>query len=222
MPYYRVLPEALREELHAHLQVFLDEKHFEGCGGQEINDRVRLTIGAYACLLQLNRDPDYFPGLQTILVYPEAFVVEMDEEDEYGFVAEGEDIREGESWGMGAVIISWDDVHTDTCEFDGRNIILHEFAHQLYDHGEPRLPDAAAETAWRRCFDTAYAAHVRAVEAKRTVLLDPYGAEDPAEFFSVITETFFERPAAFREAHPELYAQLCAVYRQQPDRYFAA
>lgn len=221
VPYYGVLPDSLRDELHGHIQVLLHEKHIEGCNGQPIDDRVRLTIAAYAGLLQLNRDPDYYSALQTILVYPEAFVVEMDEEDEYGFVAEGEDIREGESWIVGTVIISWEDVLTDASEFNGRNLILHEFAHQLYDTGEPPLPDRAAQTAWQDCLDAAYDAHVEAVEKKRDTLLDPYGAQDPAEFFSVITETFFELPHEFREEHPELYAQLCTLYRQEPHRYFA-
>lgn len=221
VPYYAVLPDHLRTELHGHIQILLDEKTVEGCNGQEIDDRVRLTIAAYAGLLQLNRDPDYYPALQTILVYPEAFVVEMDEEDEFGFVAEGEDIREGESWGVGTVIISWEDVITDTQAFDGRNLILHEFAHQLYDSGEPRPADADGQQAWERVFDAAYEGHVAAVEKEEETLLDPYGAQDPAEFFSVITETFFELPRAFRQEHPELYEQLCRIYRQEPHRYFA-
>ena len=57
-------------ELLGHIQVFLAEKRFEGCGGFEITNEVRVTIAAQACLLLLHRGTDYFPGLLTILVYP--------------------------------------------------------------------------------------------------------------------------------------------------------
>ena len=52
-------------------------------------------------------------------------------------------------------------------------------------------------------------------------MLDTYGATDPAEFFAVITEAFFERPRALRKLHPALFEQLQRFYRQDPTIYSA-
>ena len=56
-----------------HVQVFLREKHFEGCGGLELTDEIRVTIAAQACLLLLHRETDYYPKLTSILVYPAGY-----------------------------------------------------------------------------------------------------------------------------------------------------
>jgi hypothetical protein len=66
VPLYRRLPEADRRELHGHIQVFLAEKHFEGCGGLELTDEIKLTIAAQACLLLLHRDADYYRRLRRL------------------------------------------------------------------------------------------------------------------------------------------------------------
>jgi Glucose-regulated metallo-peptidase M90 len=63
-------------ELVSHIQVFLAEKRFEGCGDLELTDDIRVTIEAQACLLLLHRRTDYFPHLRTILVYPSTYVGE--------------------------------------------------------------------------------------------------------------------------------------------------
>jgi hypothetical protein len=47
-------------------------------------------------------------------------------------------------------------------------------------------------------------------------LLDTYGATNPAEFFAVITEAFFERPRALKARHPALYAELQRFFQQDP------
>ena len=74
VPLYGRLPEDDRTELHGLIQVFLAEKVFEGCGGLEITDEIRVTIAAQACMLLLHRDTDVYPELITILVYPTAYV----------------------------------------------------------------------------------------------------------------------------------------------------
>lgn len=222
VPYFTVLPAVLQGELRGHIQIFIAEKSFEGCNGQMIDDGVRVVIAAHACVLQLNRPPDFYPALQSVLVYPEPFIARHHEEAEDGFVDEVEDVQEGESWSTGAVIFSWPDIETDTRAFDGRNVIFHEFAHQLFDHGGIAMPTRQAQGEWLRLLASHFEAHVQAVERRRRTFLDPYGAEDLAEFFSVITETFFELPHEFAEFHPELYVALATLYRQDPRSYFPA
>src|SRR5207247_571968 len=75
---------------------------FEGCGGFEITDEVRVTIAAQACLLLLHRETDYFPHLLTILVYPLTYMVQEDHRI-------GEHVWKKERWvGLARQAEGWD------------------------------------------------------------------------------------------------------------------
>ncbi len=208
MPRYARLPEMLRHRLLGSMQVFLAEKYFEGCGGLELNDTMRVTVAAHACLLLMGRDADFYPRLRTILIYPTAFYVNREEENELGLVEEIDDFQEGESWDSGAVVLSWRDVLHDTRKLDGRNVILHEFAHQLDDQGVIAPQDATACADWESVLQQHYEAHQVRLERGLPTFLDPYGAEAPHEFFAVATEAFFELPVQFRRKLPALYEAL--------------
>ena len=219
MRLYRQLPAPLQEQLLRKVQILLAEKSFEGCGGFDLTESARLTVSAHAALLLLNRETNYYPLLHAILLYPDAFVVRRDMEDDDGLVWEVEQEQEGESWSTGTVILSWKDVQRDKRVLNGRNVLIHEFAHQLYDASEFFLDDARAQADWVQVFEQHYQKHVDAVERGRRTYLDEYGAEDEAEFFSVVSEAFFEQPQKMAERHPQLYATLCACYVQDPKGY---
>jgi hypothetical protein len=187
-----------------------------------MTDEIRVTIAAQASILLLNRDEDEYPGLRSVLVYPTAYSVPSQHVDEIGVVHEGYDTHVGEAWERGAVILSWDDVRRDTAETsDGQNVTLHEFAHQLDQQdgafdGAPLLDTHAHYRSWARILMKEYEALQRAAERGDDSLIDQYGATDPAEFFAVVTEAFFEKPKALQAKHPELYAELRKFYRQDP------
>jgi Mlc titration factor MtfA (ptsG expression regulator) len=106
---------------------------------------------------------------------------------------------------------------------DGHNVVLHEFAHALDAEaggvdGAPLLADRSMYTAWARVLGAEYQRLIRDLQLNSRGVLDPYGATNPAEFFAVTTEAFFERPHALKAQHPELYGQLAAFYRQDPAR----
>ncbi len=222
VPYYRLLPEADRRELRDRIRIFVAEKGFEGCGGQRITDEVRVTVAAHACILLLHRDTDVYPDLRTILVYPHAYLVPGALRREGGLVTAGPQVRLGESWAHGAVVLSWDDVIRGASDIhDGRNLVLHEFAHQLDNEagladGAPRLPERSMYVAWARVLGHEYRDLLDRLENHRPAFLDDYAATNPAEFFAVVTEFFFERSVTLRRLHPELYAQLQLFYRQDP------
>ncbi len=224
-PLYHHLPAEDRRELLEHMQVFLAEKNFEGCGGLAMTDEIKVTIAANACLLLLHRETDYYPRLMSILVYPSAYVVPEAEEELDGIVDEECDVRLGEAWTHGAVVLSWDDVRRDAAQIDdGFNVALHEFAHQLDQEdgsaeGAPVLEHGGKYVAWARVFGEAFEELHRALEADRPAVFDDYGATDPAEFFAVATECFFEKPRELKRKHPELYEQLRDFYRQDPVTY---
>jgi Mlc titration factor MtfA (ptsG expression regulator) len=220
-PYYQHLSEDERKELHGHVNVFLAEKSFEGCGGLEITDEIRVTIAAQACVLLLHRETDYFPECSAILVYPTTFVA-MATRTEGGIVIEGEEARLGESHARGLVVLAWDDVRRGARDLaDGHNVVFHEFAHQLdQEHGPadgaPELPRSSMYAPWARVLGEEYAHLQAAIERHRKTVIDAYGATSPAEFFAVVSETFFEKPRQLQAKHPELYALFRDFYKQDP------
>ena len=221
--FFRRLSASDRTELLGHIQVFLAEKRFEGCGGFEITDEVRVTIAAQACLLLLHRRTEYFPGLLTILVYPMTYMVEEKRQVGEHLWEEGTVSRLGETGRrMGSLVLSWGAVkHGAADPADGKNVVLHEFAHQLdfENHaadGVPGLATREQQLAWAAVMRSEFASLRAADESGIPTLLDTYGARDPAEFFAVSVEAFFERPCALRARHPKLYAELRKYFQQDP------
>ena len=217
-----------RAELLGHIQVFLAEKGFEGCGGLAITDEIRVTIAAQACLLLLHRETDYFPGLLTILVYPMTYMVKEDHQVAEHVWEEGTVSRLGETGRrMGSLVLAWGAVkHGAADPSDAKNVVLHEFAHQLdYENhaadGVPALSTSEQQLAWSEVMRSEFASLRAADESGIPTLLDTYGATDPAEFFAVSVEAFFERPRALRAYHPKLYAELQKYFRQDPAEYSA-
>ncbi len=225
-PLYHHLSEADRRELLADILVLLDEKHFEGAGGLEMTDEIRVTIAAQAALLLLHRKHDFYPGLVSIVVYPSSYVAPASERLPGGVVVEGRSARLGESRALGAVVLSWDDVRRGAADIhDGHNVVFHEFAHQLdresgAAEGLPVLPRRSSYLAWARVLGQAYEELRRDVAAGRPTVMRSYGAENPAEFFAVATECFFEKPVELGRHHPELFAELAEFYRQDPREFF--
>jgi Mlc titration factor MtfA (ptsG expression regulator) len=224
VPFYACLPDVDRRELQGLIQVFLSEKHFEACGGLELTDEIKVTIAAQACRLLLHRQTDYFPRLITILVYPAAYIAKSVLPIGGPAVLEGEQVRLGEAWKSGVVVVSWDDVRATALGLtSGRNLVLHEFAHQLdmedgSADGTPILERRSQYAAWAKVLGEEYQRLRRDDALGRYTVLDGYGATDPAEFFAVATEAFFETPQSLRKRHPELYEQLKSFYRQDPVR----
>jgi hypothetical protein len=223
VPFYSHLPDADRQELHGHMQVFLAEKYFEGCAGVAVTEEMKVTIAAQACRLLLHRETDYFPRLVSILIYPTAYLAQHRERNSAGLVTEGIQQRQGESWSHGTVVLSWDDVRAGAADAqDGHNVVYHEFAHQLdiedgqLADGSVTLPRGSLYSAWTRIFSREYRALKKDLAAGRKTVLDSYAATSPAEFFAVATECFFEIPVALKERHPELYAELKLYYKQDP------
>jgi len=181
-----------------------------------------VTIAAQACLLLLNRPTAYFPKLRQVLVYPGAFVVNRPVTDGAGVQQEHRRALSGESWTQGQVILSWQDTLEGAAVVDdGRNVVLHEFAHQLdsekgYTNGAPQLGSRQRYESWSRVMSQAYAQLQTAAALGEYTLLNHYGATSEAEFFAVVTETFFEQPAELAAQHPALYAELRGYYCVDP------
>lgn len=220
---YSLLPYELKLELHGHIAVFLDEKEFEGCGGLEVTDRVRVTIAALACLLLLNKDFDYYPKLNSVLVYPDAYVAPDSRSSLGGVtVVEKESARLGESWTQGSLVLSWEQIENEAVDIHSHhNVVIHEFAHQLdqldgYADGTPPLPDKGIYPQWREIMTCEYEHLCHEAEHEVRDVIDWYGATNPAEFFAVTSESFFCNPIALRKAHSRLYELFVNFYQLDP------
>ncbi len=222
VPFIRRLPVDLQLQLKQHIQVFLAEKPIIGCGGMRVTDEVRVTIAAQACLLLLNRPNHYFPNLRQVLVYPEAFVVDRVHPGGGGVLQEQRRVLSGESWSQGQVILSWaDTLEGAAADDDGHNVVLHEFAHQLDQetgsaNGAPWLGSARRHARWARIFNREFQRLRQAADLGLPTLMSSYGATDPAEFFAVATEVFFEQAPRLAAESPELYRELSEFYRVNP------
>jgi Mlc titration factor MtfA (ptsG expression regulator) len=179
-------------------------------------------------LLLLNRHSKVYPLLHTILVYPSAFVARRAEVGPGGVVSPGHQSMLGESWDDGRVVLSWDDVQHGAVDWtDGHNIVLHEFAHQLDSesgraNGAPYLGNPASYREWSEVLSRDYQnLRMHAMYRQRTVM-DHYGATNPAEFFAVATETFFEKPYQMAAHHAELFAEFLKYYRVDPRQWMDA
>lgn len=228
MPLLRRLPADLQLQLKKHIQVFIAEKTFIGCAGLRITDEIRVVIAAQACLLLLNRSTDYYPNLRQILVYPDAFIVDRVSVDSSGVQQEQRQALAGESWEQGQVILSWQDcLEGAALPDDGRNVVIHEFAHQLDQesgsaNGAPFFGPGGLSNnrkRWAAVFTQAYAQLQQEAESGYSGLLSHYGAKDPAEFFAVVSEVFFEQPAQLEQAYPQLYRELADYYHLEPARW---
>lgn len=221
VPYVSALSAADRTKLEELVRVFLDEKRFEGCGGLTVTEEMRVTIAAQACLLLLHRESDIYPGLDSILVYPHAYRAHASRRSG-GVVMDVDDVRLGESWVQGTLVLAWDHVRCATHHVSpGQNVVLHEFAHQLDAEdgsmdGAPKLESRARYATWARVLGEEFADLTERIHAGRDGDIDPYGATSPPEFFAVVTEMFFERPHELRSRHASLYAELAAFYGQDP------
>ncbi len=222
LPYYRRLPPDLQMQLKKHMQIFLAEKVFVGCDGLTVTEEMRVTIAAQACLLLLNRPTDYYPQLSQILIYPSAFVVNRAQTDAAGLVSDQARVLSGESWQQGQVILSWHDTVVGAHDpDDGRNVVLHEFAHQLDQengqaNGSPRLARNEHYPRWAAVLAAEFAQLQAKARQGIPSLIDGYGASNPAEFFAVVTEHFFEQPAELASQHPALYQEFRQFYRVDP------
>lgn len=221
LPIYSSLSLEEKLRLHFLIQQFIARKRFYGCGGLTITDEIRVTIAAEACLLLINRGGPIYPKLSSVLVYPTGFRVEREQLQADGIVAVGKHHLLGESWSNGKVILSWDDVEKGIGDFtDGHNVVLHEFAHQLDSesgstNGAPPLRRNSYKS-WAAVFSENFEdLRSRNFRGHETVM-DQYGITNPAEFFAVATETFFEKPYELYRRRPQLYDELKAYYKIDP------
>lgn len=199
---------------------FLADKIIEPAGGMALDDGIRARIAVLCCLPLLGLDHGWYAGWRTVIVYPGAFVRPRSQFDAIGVMHEWEDILGGEAWEQGPLVLSWADVEASgLCE--GYNVAIHEMAHKLDllngpPDGFPPLHRDMKRREWSAVFSQAYQDFNARLDAGEDTALDPYAAQEPGEFFAVLSEYFFEWPELVMLEYPEVYQQLARFYRQDP------
>lgn len=208
-------------------RIIVKEKNWEGCGGLDLTDDMKTIIAAQAALLLVGMDIDLateaiYPNVQSILVYPAGFIAPTARLGGGGVMTEGHaNLGEAHYMGLsgGPVIVSWRDALTGGQDAsDGRNLVIHEFAHKLdfldgVIDGTPPLRGGTEEYArWSRVMSAHFNDLQRRAATQAPSVLNYYGATNPAEFFAVASEAYFERTADLRHWLPELYEVLGDYY----------
>jgi Mlc titration factor MtfA (ptsG expression regulator) len=223
----------------------LATKVMTGAGGLHLTAPIQVSIAVQACLPVLRLGIDWYRGWSGIVVYPSEYLARRRTQDEAGLVHEFEETAAGEAWDGGPVIVSWPQDRPEPVAGEpALNVVIHEFAHKLdLLNGEAdglppldrRLHAALEPDLWRDVLDDAYQRFGAAVDLIELELprdidpdseaadpyyarlpLDPYAAQDEAEFFAVCSEAFFVDPQPLREAFPRWYALLSQFYLLDP------
>lgn len=229
VPHWQRLNDEEQQTIRRLVQVFVEEKTWEGCRGIEVTDEMKVTIAGQACLLLLGIEHDYFRNVKTILVFPRQFVPHPTEEyDESGVAHESSGPALGLAYHGGPIVLSWADSKAGGRNSqDGLNVVIHEFAHKLdlrdgVVNGTPPLKSRREYARWAEVMRREYEQLVKASQKRRATVLDDYGATNPGEFFAVSVECFFEKPLQLQKKHAELYEALKDYFGQDPASRFRA
>lgn len=203
--------------------LFLHAKRLTALPGVELDAEERLVLAAQAELPLLHlADLNWYQGFHELVLYPDDFVSPQRHRDASGVMHEWDAEHSGEAWAQGPVILAWSGVLASG-DWEGYNLVIHELAHKLDmlngdANGLPPLHRQMRQSDWAQimqaAFDDLNAQLDRDPDAQTA--LDPYAAENPAEFFAVTSEYFFSAPDLLQAAYPAVYAQLQAFYRQDP------
>jgi Mlc titration factor MtfA (ptsG expression regulator) len=219
---YAHLDAESQRKLEETTRVLVAEKNWEGCDGFELTEESKIVVAGQAALTTLGFQEQRFDRVLSILIYPDAFVMPRRSPMGGGLVIEEEQELEGEAWYRGPVILSWQDAQAGGRDpNDGRNVVIHEFAHQLdmltgEANGTPPIDTAEKLREWTDVTGAEYKRLIRDCRRRGYPLLDCYGAESPTEFFAVASEAFFQLPDYLRREAPELFRVFADYYRQDP------
>ena len=202
----------------------LVRKTFTPGGDFQLTTDMCIKVATMACVPVLHLGLDWYDSWYTIIIYEGDFLPDRPYRTQDGVVHSSGPGLSGEAWHRGPVILSWQSV----CESGAHvrngqasNVVIHELAHKLdmlrdgANGAPPMHPDMAAGE-WHEIFSAAWDRLQADYQHHLPLPLNEYGLTNPAEFFAVCSETFFEAPDNMKEHMPGVYRLLCQFYRQQP------
>ena len=221
LPCIKYLSPIEKARLRVLTSVLLYQKVFVGAQALNVDKQMKLLIAAQACVPVLRIGLNYYSGFTQVIVYPAAFWVERNEQDETGVVHQRKSLLAGEAWSHGPVILSWQDIERDLNSDDGHNVVIHEFSHKIDmlnqgANGVPPLSGNINAIKWGKVFRQAYHRLLERLNHHHKTCIDPYAGTSPAEYFAVASESFFTNPQHLYQCNQKVYIQLMKFYRQDP------
>ena len=216
--HWRMLDARERVRMETLVAAFFHRTRWEAARGFHLSDDVRVLISAQASMLLLGLEIDDYAQVSSVIVHPSTVRLHGEHAVGGGLRRSGTQTLAGQAHYRGPVVLSWAAARRGArFPAGGQNVVYHEFAHQLdmldgITDGTPPLADEVARARWVEVCTQAY----DSVRAEGSPVLRPYAGTNPAEFFAVATEVFFNRPLEVCEHEPALYAELRAFYRQDP------
>lgn len=217
-----LLSDADRQRLRDYATLFFHEKDFHGAGGLELSEEIKAVIAVQAVLPVIKLPYERLDGWLSVIVYPGRFRANHKMRDQNGLVNDDSPVLSGEAWSNSGLVLSWDDAqwHSDDPD-DAHNVIIHEIAHKLdmangAANGMPPLNRGMKLSKWTRAMSEAYEDLCERYEHRKRGALDPYATTNPAEFFAVLCEYFFESPRHLDKYYPEVYREMVALFKQDP------
>jgi len=206
---YKNLPSNLKETLDFKIKRFLHEKTFIP-KYMEIDDEIKCLIAFYACLPTVAYKNFCYPSLKYIYVYPHTIIKKHLNQN--GIIKQ-EMLISGESVGD-SVIIAWNEAKREIFHYKKRNVIIHEFAHELdFEEGVvDGIPVFAIQDYehFKKIFNATFE------KATKDRIIDDYAYTNKAEFFAVTTEYFFLRPNTLKTHYPELFEEYKKIFKFDP------
>jgi Mlc titration factor MtfA (ptsG expression regulator) len=219
--HYRYLSSEEKAKVERSILRFIHTKNFIGVRLQ-LRTEMKVVIAFYACLIVLKKEGYCYPRLKNILIYSHDFIV--DEIKEFGGIyTKARFVLEGQS-GDETVVLSWHEARKQAYHLRHRNVIIHEFAHELdfedgAADGVPPL-ERSVYAEWVHVMHREYVRLENAVQKGRFLgkykQLGEYAATSEAEFFAVTSELFFERPYRLYKNFPEIFNELQRFYGCDP------
>lgn len=203
---------------------FIARKTITAGGDFELTDAMCLKLATMACVPILKLGLNWYDHFQTVIVYEGDYVSDQPYQSDDGVVHSGTRGLSGEAWLRGPVILSWNSI----CESGANsrhglasNVVVHELAHKLDmlrdgANGAPPMHPDMRPGEWHDIFQSAWGRLQNDEDHGRPLPIDGYALTNPAEFFAVCSESFFEAPENMKQKMPEVYRLLCQFYRQQP------
>ena len=206
---YKNLPSHLKETLDFKIKRFINEKIFIP-KYMEIDEEIECIIAFYACLPTIAYKNFCYPSLKYIYIYPHTIIKEHLNQN--GIIKQ-EMLISGESVGD-SVIIAWDEAKREIFHYKKRNVIIHEFAHELdFEEGVvDGIPVFALQDYenFKKIFNKTFE------KAVKDRIIDDYAYTNKAEFFAVTTEYFFLRPNTIKTHYPELFEEYKKIFKFNP------
>jgi MtfA peptidase len=216
--HWRALRPDELERMEMLVARFVGDTRWEAANGFDLTEEIKVLVAAQASMLLLGLELDEYPQLTSVIVHPSTVRLSGEHGVGGGVRSSGTQTLAGQAHYRGPVVLSWQAARRGArFPSGGQNVVYHEFAHQLdmldgITDGTPPLGDDRARARWVEVCTTAY----DTVRAEGSPVLRDYAGTNPAEFFAVATEVFFNRPVELREHEPALYAELQAFYHQDP------